>query len=74
VREAVRQIGVAKNTSFRWRHRFLRLDTDTLKQKLTGIVEVDESFILECRKGERGLPREARKRGGKAKKPGLSMA
>ena len=72
VREAARQAGVAKNTSFRWRHRFLRLDKGTLKQKLTGIVEVDESFILESRKGERGLAREARKRGGKAKKPGLS--
>src|SRR5271157_5112708 len=72
VREAARQAGVAKNTSFRWRHRFLRLDKDTLKQKLTGIVEVDESFVLESRKGERGLPREARKRGGKAQKPGLS--
>ncbi len=72
VREAARQIGVAKNTSFRWRHRFLRLDKDTLKQKLTGIVEVDESFVLESRKGERGLAREARKRGGRAQKPGLS--
>ena len=72
VREAARQIGVAKNTSFRWRHRFLRLDKDMLKQTLTGIVEVDESFVLESRKGERVLPREARKRGGKAKKPGLS--
>ena len=72
VREAARQAGVAKNTSFRWRHRFLRLDRDAQKQTLTGIVEVDESFVLESRKGERGLPREARKRGGKAKKPGLS--
>jgi len=72
VREAARRAGVAKNTSFRWRHRFLRLDKDTLKQTLTGIVEVDESFILESRKGERGLPREPRKRGGKAQKPGLS--
>ena len=72
VREAARQIGVAKNTSFRWCHRFLRLDKDTLKQKLTGIVEVDESFVLESRKGERGLARAARKRGGKAQKPGLS--
>ena len=35
-------------------------------------VEVDESFILESRKGERWLPRQARKRGGKATKPGLS--
>ena len=42
VREAARQAGFAKNTSFRWRHRFLRLDKDTLKQKLTGIVEIDE--------------------------------
>lgn len=72
VREAARRAGVAKNTSFRWRHRFLRLDKDTLKQTLTGIVEVDESFILESRKGERGLLREPRKRGGKAQKPGLS--
>jgi hypothetical protein len=72
VREAARRAGVAKNTSFRWRHCFLRLDKDTLKQTLTGIVEIDESFVLESRKGERGLPREARKRGGKAKKPGLS--
>jgi transposase-like protein len=72
VREAARRAGVAKNTSFRWRHRFLQLDKDALKQTLSGIVEIDESFILESRKGERGLPREARKRGGKAKKPGLS--
>jgi transposase-like protein len=72
VREAARQAGVAKNTSFRWRHRFLQLDKSRLKQTLTGIVEIDESFILESRKGERGLPREARKRGGKARKPGLS--
>lgn len=72
VREAARRAGVAPNTSFRWRHRFLRLDKDALKQTLTGVVEIDESFILESRKGERGLPRETRKRGGKAKKSGLS--
>ena len=40
--------------------------------KLTGIVEADESYILESRKGERNLDRKARKRGGKASKPGLS--
>ncbi len=33
VREAARQAGVAKNTSFRWRHRFLRLDKDTPKEQ-----------------------------------------
>jgi DNA-binding XRE family transcriptional regulator len=39
VREGARQAGVARNTSFRWRHRFLRLDKDTLKQKLTGMAQ-----------------------------------
>lgn len=72
VREAARKAGVARNTSFRWRHRFLKFDKSDLKQPLVGIVEIDESFILESRKGERGLPRKARKRGGKAKKRGLS--
>jgi transposase-like protein len=53
VREAARLAGVAKNTSFRWRHRFLQLDKDMLKHTLTGIVEIDESFILESRPSER---------------------
>lgn len=35
----------------------LRLGKDTLKQTLTGIVEVDESFVLESRKRELGLPK-----------------
>ena len=64
VREAARQAGVAKNTSFRWRHRFLRLDKDKLKQKLTGIVEVDESFVLESRKARAG------KRGAQTRRQG----
>ena len=34
--------------------------------------EVDECFILASHKGERRLPRKARKRSGKAEKPGLS--
>jgi hypothetical protein len=39
---------------------------------LTGIVEADETFILESFKGRRSdLPRRPRKRGGKAKHPGL---
>ena len=56
---------------FRWRHRFLaaaRSDSEVLK----GIVEADETYVLESRKGARGLGRKARRRGGKAKKRGLS--
>ena len=58
-------------TAFRWRHRFLaaaRSDPEVLK----GIVEADETYVLESRKGARGLGRKARRRGGKAKKRGLS--
>jgi ISXO2-like transposase domain len=57
--------------SGRWRHRFLQaLKTGTAP--LRGIVEADETFVLDSRKGERHLDRPARKRGGKATKRGLS--
>lgn len=76
--------GVAVSTAFRWRHRFLTAKAPT--PTLAGIVEADETFILLSYKGSRvwerttkGLPvatnppdREARKRGGKAAKRGLS--
>ena len=45
-----------------------RSDSEVLK----GIVEADETYVLESRKGGRGLGRKARRRGGKAKKRGLS--
>lgn len=72
VRKAACSAGISKTTSFRWRHRFLKFGKDSQKQKLVGIVELDESFILESCKGERGLSRAPRKRGGKAQKAGLS--
>lgn len=72
VRAAAARAGVTASTSFRWRHRFLSARRDLQDHQLTGIVEVDECFILASRKGERRLPRKARKRGGKAEKPGLS--
>lgn len=72
VRAAAVRAGIDKSTSFRWRHRFLKAQKDLKDRRLTGIVEVDECFILQSRKGERRLPRKARKRGGKAEKSGLS--
>jgi transposase-like protein len=72
VRAAAARAGVNASTSFRWRHRFLSARKDLRDHRLTGIVEVDECFVLASRKGERRLPRKARKRGGKAEKPGLS--
>jgi len=71
--KAAQRCGVAETTAFRWRHRFLSAPALDKPRQLTGIVEADETFILESFKGRRSdLPRPARKRGGKAVKPGLS--
>ncbi|MDD2762280.1 MAG: IS1595 family transposase [Methylomonas sp.] len=63
VRKAAARCGVAKTTSFRWRHRFL---TEVAKLKatgLTGIVEADETYFPLSFKGSRQLPRPAHHRG-----------
>ena len=72
VRAAARRCGVHKDTAFRWRHRFLTLPAGLKPSSLHGIVEADETYFLESHKGERHLPRPPRKRGGVAKKRGLS--
>jgi len=72
VRKAAKVCNVSKNTAFKWRHRFLKAQNSSKDQSLTGIAEVDEIFLLESFKGQRKLPRAARKRGGVAEKPGLS--
>jgi transposase-like protein len=73
VRNSARACEVHRNTAFRWRHRFLALPNGQKARRLGGIAEIDETFFLESFKGQkRGLPRAPRRRGGKAKKPGLS--
>jgi len=72
VRRAAIETDIDKSTSFRWRHRFLQAQKQSKDQSLVGIVEVDETFILESHKGEHRPSQKARKRGGKAKKRGLS--
>jgi transposase-like protein len=63
--------GVHPTTAFRWRHRFLRAPAVNKPRRLSGIVEADETFVLESFKGRwSDLPRAARKRGGKARHPG----
>lgn len=71
--KAARRCGIAYTTAFRWRHRFLAALNLDKPQRLSGIVEADETFVLESFKGKRGaLLRAPRKRGGKAGKRGLS--
>ena len=73
VAEAASRCGVAYTTAFRWRHRFLAAPALDKPTRLNGIVEADETFILESFKGRRAdLPRAARTRGGKPTKTGLS--
>lgn len=71
VQESAQRCDVAATTAFRWRHRFLDAAA-TGSDALRGIVEADHAYVLHSRKGERGLDRPARKRGGKASKRGVS--
>lgn len=52
VRKSAAGCAVALSTAFRWRHRFLgAIKTDA--GPLSGIVEADETYVLESRKGSR---------------------
>lgn len=72
VRDAAHVSGVHRNTSFRWRHRFLSWVKKDRPERLHGIAEADEAYFLESKKGARNLDREPRKRGGSAKQRGTS--
>jgi len=73
VRQAAKACGIHRNTSFRWRHRFLQGAAQDRPAHLSGITEADETYLLESNKGARRLGRAARKRGGSASKRGLSQ-
>jgi len=73
IRKAAKTCDIHRTTSFRWRHRFLTMPQNQKDDLFQGIVEADETYFLESFKGSRHLPRTPRKRGGKAKKRGLSL-
>ncbi len=72
VRQAAADTGIHRNTSFRWRHRFLSWISQDRPPGLNGITEADETYLLESGKGKRNLGRAPRKRGGSATKRGIS--
>lgn len=72
VRDAAAEVGIHKNTSFRWRHRFLAWAKNDRPNRLHGIAEADEAYLLESEKGARHLARPPRKRGGSSKFRGTS--
>ena len=49
VAASAERCGIAVSTAFLWRHRFLAT-IETKTEKLRGIVEADETFVLESRK------------------------
>lgn len=73
VRKAAARCEIHKNTSFRWRHRFLSLPKTDRPHCLHGITEADEMYLLESEKGARNLGRPPRKRGGAASQRGTSF-
>lgn len=72
VRAAAKQCQIDKNTAFLWRHRFLQQIARHQATHESGIVEADETFFLESFKGQRHLPRPARRRGGVGRTRGTS--
>jgi transposase-like protein len=72
VRDAARETGVHRTTSFRWRHRFIRVTLAERPTALAAIVEADETYLLESQKGSRSMTRPPRKRGGAASRRGIS--
>ena len=72
VRASAKAVDIHRNTSFRWRHRFLELTKHDRPARLGGIAEADELFLLESQKGSRNLKRPARRRGGVASTRGIT--
>ena len=58
--------GIHPTTAFRWRHRFLRAPASDKPRGLRGIVEADETFVLEILQGPTVRPAE---KGAKADEP-----
>ena len=72
LRKVAARLDIGLETAFRWRHRFLQAPKAVKPKLLEGTVETDETYFLQSQKGSRKLARPARKRGGSAKKRGLS--
>ncbi|KON85489.1 Insertion element protein [Sporosarcina globispora] len=60
------------STAFYWRHKVLNALSSIGFQELSGIVESDETFFKESMKGRKIFHREAKERGGRDSKRGIS--
>lgn len=60
VRKAASQCSIHRNTSFKWRHRFLSNAKYIAPEKLCGIVEAEEVYFRKSEKGNKHLKRKSR--------------
>lgn len=72
------KLGFSHQTAFNMRHKVLIALQDLISESpavLSRLVELDETFVLDCYKGAKlpdGAKREPRKHGAKAASPGIS--
>lgn len=71
VRASAEAVRVHRTTSFRWRHRMVVGFIHERAAQLAGVVEADETYLLESQKGSRTLTRPPRRRGGVASHRGI---
>ena len=74
IKESAARCGIAPSTAHRWRHRFLAAVRQA-PDRLAGIVEADETFVLESRKGRTEAGAQAapaRRQGPQARAPRAS--
>ena len=70
--------GIHKNTALNWRHKLQESVSTIQKEKLSGVIEMDEAYQDISYKGNHSnnkdfiMPREPRKRGSESTKRGLS--
>lgn len=64
IRATARELGMSIDKAFRWRHRFLENAVGHQPEKVSGLLEVDETYFRRSEKGSRKMAREPRQRGG----------
>ena len=73
IRKAAERCNIHRNTAFVWRHKILdALAHYQENQRLTGIVEADDTYVGLSFKGSEPDDREARQRGTPSPTPGIS--
>ncbi|BCD99943.1 hypothetical protein TYM08_P0007 [Marinicellulosiphila megalodicopiae] len=72
IRVCAKKVGISSVTSFNWRHRYMNAAENTFEDRLEGIIEADETYFRESKKGDKHLNRPTRKRGTKASTKGLN--